>query len=102
MSFLYLFVVSYHIAGTGGVYYSREPYSNVDAVHVTRFIGLASVGNREKQVCYFSFVYLCSESITPCLIFSYGKSDFIFLDIRILILLTLVKSTVWKFLILHE
>ncbi|KAI4344516.1 hypothetical protein L6164_011733 [Bauhinia variegata] len=31
------------------MYYAREPYSNVDAVHVTRFIGLASVGNREKQ-----------------------------------------------------
>ncbi|KAK7265375.1 hypothetical protein RJT34_32994 [Clitoria ternatea] len=39
----------YHIAGTKGVYYAREPYSNVDAVHVSRFIGLASVGNRDKQ-----------------------------------------------------
>ncbi|KAH1116924.1 hypothetical protein GLYMA_17G054700v4 [Glycine max] len=39
----------YHIAGTKGIYYAREPYSNVDAVHVTRFIGLASVGNRDKQ-----------------------------------------------------
>ena len=25
---------------------------NVDAVHVTRFIGLASVGNASKQVCF--------------------------------------------------
>ncbi|KAK7329692.1 hypothetical protein VNO77_23867 [Canavalia gladiata] len=39
----------YHIAGTKGIYYSREPYSNDDAVHVTRFIGLAPVGNRDKQ-----------------------------------------------------
>ncbi|XP_020221769.1 zinc finger CCCH domain-containing protein 64 [Cajanus cajan] len=39
----------YHIAGTKGIYYAREPYSNVDVVHVTRFIGLASVGNRDKQ-----------------------------------------------------
>ncbi|CAL0306981.1 unnamed protein product [Lupinus luteus] len=39
----------YHIVGTKGIYYAREPYSNVDAVHVTRFIGLASVGNRDKQ-----------------------------------------------------
>ncbi|BFG39723.1 hypothetical protein CerSpe_259970 [Prunus speciosa] len=39
----------YHIAGTKGVYYAREPYSNVDAVHVTRFLGLAPVGNKDKQ-----------------------------------------------------
>ncbi|GMY36305.1 zinc finger CCCH domain-containing protein 64 [Fagus crenata] len=39
----------YHIAGTKGIFYAREPYSNVDAVHVTRFLGLASVGNKEKQ-----------------------------------------------------
>jgi len=35
-----------------GVFYAREPYSNADAVHVTRFIGLAPVGNKEKQVTY--------------------------------------------------
>ncbi|KAL5714225.1 hypothetical protein ACHQM5_016215 [Ranunculus cassubicifolius] len=39
----------YHIAGTKGVFYAREPYSNDDAVHVTRFIGLAPVGNKNKQ-----------------------------------------------------
>ncbi|XVE97983.1 hypothetical protein REPUB_Repub03eG0066000 [Reevesia pubescens] len=39
----------YHIAGTRGAFYAREPYSNVDALHVTRFLGLASVGNKEKQ-----------------------------------------------------
>ncbi|XP_021859400.1 zinc finger CCCH domain-containing protein 64 isoform X1 [Spinacia oleracea] len=39
----------YHIAGSKGVFYAREPYSNIDAVHVTRFFGLAPVGNKEKQ-----------------------------------------------------
>lgn len=39
----------YHVAGAKGVYYAREPYMNVDAVHVTRFIGLAPVGNTSKQ-----------------------------------------------------
>ncbi|KAK4483663.1 hypothetical protein RD792_010864 [Penstemon davidsonii] len=39
----------YHIAGTIGVYYAREPYINAGAVHVTRFIGLAQVGNKDKQ-----------------------------------------------------
>lgn len=33
-----------------GVFYDREPYVNADAAHVTRFLGLASVGNKEKQV----------------------------------------------------
>ena len=40
----------YHIAGTKGVFYSREPYVNDSAAHDTRFIGLANVGNKEKQV----------------------------------------------------
>ncbi|KAD5317413.1 hypothetical protein E3N88_17359 [Mikania micrantha] len=39
----------YHIAGTKGIYYAREPYMNVDVAHVTRFIGLAAVGNASKQ-----------------------------------------------------
>ncbi|XP_024967831.1 zinc finger CCCH domain-containing protein 64 isoform X2 [Cynara cardunculus var. scolymus] len=39
----------YHVAGAKGVYYAREPYMNVDAVHVTRFVGLAPVGNASKQ-----------------------------------------------------
>ncbi|TVU09313.1 hypothetical protein EJB05_42777 [Eragrostis curvula] len=39
----------YHIAGTKGVFFSREPYLNDSAAHVTRFIGLANVGNKEKQ-----------------------------------------------------
>ena len=47
----------YHIAGTKGVFYSREPYVNDSAAHVTRFIGLANVGNKEKQV----FIYRPNE-----------------------------------------
>ncbi|KDP33838.1 hypothetical protein JCGZ_07409 [Jatropha curcas] len=39
----------YHVAGTKGVFYAREPYSNTDALHITRFLGLASVGNKDKQ-----------------------------------------------------
>ncbi|XP_074280728.1 zinc finger CCCH domain-containing protein 64 isoform X2 [Silene latifolia] len=39
----------YHIAGSKGVFYAREPYANEDALHVTRFFGLAPVGNKEKQ-----------------------------------------------------
>ncbi|KAJ3683350.1 hypothetical protein LUZ60_013577 [Juncus effusus] len=39
----------YHIAGTKDVFYTREPYINEKASHVTRFIGLATVGNKQKQ-----------------------------------------------------
>ncbi|KAA8523250.1 hypothetical protein F0562_009673 [Nyssa sinensis] len=39
----------YHIAGTKGIFFAREPYANVEAVHVTRFLGLAPVGNKNKQ-----------------------------------------------------
>ncbi|CAH9110449.1 unnamed protein product [Cuscuta epithymum] len=39
----------YHIAGSMGVFFDREPYANVNAAHVTRFLGLASVGNKDKQ-----------------------------------------------------
>ncbi|GMH18076.1 hypothetical protein Nepgr_019917 [Nepenthes gracilis] len=39
----------YHIAGSKGMFYSREPYSNVSAAHVTRFFGLAPVGNKDRQ-----------------------------------------------------
>lgn len=33
------------------VFYAREPYLNTESTHVTRFIGLAQVGNKNKQVC---------------------------------------------------
>ena len=45
-----VFCGSYHIAGSMGVFYAREPYLNVDSSHVTRFLGLAQVGNKNKQV----------------------------------------------------
>lgn len=52
------FCGSYHVAGTMGVFYAREPYANVDAVHVTRFMGLAPVGNKDKQVLFLLYLYL--------------------------------------------
>ncbi|KAJ1289440.1 hypothetical protein BS78_02G164100 [Paspalum vaginatum] len=54
----------YHIAGTKGVFYSREPYVNDSSAHVTRFIGLANVGNKEKQ----KFIHAISP--TPASIMS--------------------------------
>ncbi|KAL0037433.1 hypothetical protein WJX79_008053 [Trebouxia sp. C0005] len=42
----------YHFAGTKNIFYARPPYLNTDlgaGAHVTRFIGLASVGNVAKQ-----------------------------------------------------
>ncbi|KAL0053002.1 hypothetical protein WJX82_011315 [Trebouxia sp. C0006] len=42
----------YHFAGTKNIFYARPPYMNTDlgaGAHVTRFIGLASVGNMAKQ-----------------------------------------------------
>ncbi|KAI3830470.1 hypothetical protein MKW98_030633 [Papaver atlanticum] len=54
----------YHFAGTKGVFYSREPYSNHEAVHVTRFVGLAPVGNKEKQ----KFIHAISP--TPAYVLS--------------------------------
>ena len=42
----------YHFAGTKNTFYARPPYSNPDlgaGTHVTRFIGLAAVGNVAKQ-----------------------------------------------------
>uniref|UniRef100_A0A0D9XCZ1 C3H1-type domain-containing protein n=1 Tax=Leersia perrieri TaxID=77586 RepID=A0A0D9XCZ1_9ORYZ len=54
----------YHIAGSKGVFYAREPYVNDSAAHVTRFIGLANVGNKEKQ----KFIHAISP--TPASIMS--------------------------------
>lgn len=42
----------YHFAGTKNAFYTRPPYTNPDlgaGSHVTRFIGLAGVGNVAKQ-----------------------------------------------------
>ncbi|CAN1799228.1 Zinc finger CCCH domain-containing protein 64 [Linum perenne] len=54
----------YHIVGTKDVFYAREAYANPDAMHVTRFLGLASVGNPKKQ----KFVHAISP--TPASIMS--------------------------------
>ncbi|XP_006853826.2 zinc finger CCCH domain-containing protein 59 isoform X2 [Amborella trichopoda] len=56
----------YHIAGAKGIFYAREPYSNNDAVHVTRFLGLACVGNSTKQkfIHAISPTPACSMSAT--------------------------------------
>ncbi|KAI5067227.1 hypothetical protein GOP47_0017755 [Adiantum capillus-veneris] len=49
----------YHIAGTEGFFYARDPYCNENALHVTRFVGLAAVGNAKKQK------FLHALSLTP-------------------------------------
>ncbi|CAN8248364.1 unnamed protein product [Cochlearia groenlandica] len=54
----------YHIAGSMEVFYAREPYLNTDSTHVTRFIGLAQVGNKNKQK------FLHALSPTPACIMS--------------------------------
>jgi len=36
------------VAGSGGVFVAREPYKNSRG-HVTRFLGLGTVGNTDKQ-----------------------------------------------------
>lgn len=59
---LFVFCGSYHIAGSMGVFYAREPYLNVDSSHVTRFLGLAQVGNKNKQVIVFAS-YSCHTSL---------------------------------------
>ncbi|MCO5571469.1 hypothetical protein L7F22_025209 [Adiantum nelumboides] len=49
----------YHIAGSEGCFYARDPYHNESVSHVTRFVGLAAVGNVKKQK------YLHALSLTP-------------------------------------
>nr|XP_054752247.1 CWF19-like protein 1 [Lytechinus pictus] len=54
----------YHFAGMQGVFYERTPYRNHKVLaestkHVTRFLGLAKVGNPEKKK------YLYAFNITP-------------------------------------
>lgn len=50
----------YHFSGLGGISYERPPYRNhrvlqSSAEHVTRFIALANVGNKEKQKYLYAF-----------------------------------------------
>lgn len=54
----------YHFVGLQGVFYERQPYRNHQVLqetahHVTRYIGLAKVGNADKKK------YLYAFSITP-------------------------------------
>ena len=50
----------YHLSGCKGIFYERLPYRNHRVVsetvrHVTRFIGLADVGNLEKKKWLYAF-----------------------------------------------
>ena len=50
----------YHFAGQKGVFYERVPYRNHRVMvqnqrHVTRFIGMAKVGNPEKKKWIYAF-----------------------------------------------
>ncbi|EFJ14443.1 hypothetical protein SELMODRAFT_445909 [Selaginella moellendorffii] len=49
----------YHVAGSEGVFFTREPYTNQGVPHVTRFVALGVVGNDKKQK------YLHALSPTP-------------------------------------
>lgn len=49
---MFYFVIRYHFAGSKSIFYAREPYLNDKAMHVTRFVGLSAVGNKEKQVLF--------------------------------------------------
>ena len=53
----------YHAAGSGGCFYAREPYRNPRG-HVTRFLGLAPVGNPEKQK-WMHALSLVPAEVTP-------------------------------------
>ncbi|TPX66204.1 hypothetical protein SpCBS45565_g04650 [Spizellomyces sp. 'palustris'] len=45
----------YHFAGSAGVFFEREPYSNRGAAgHVTRFIGLGEYGAANKQRWFYA------------------------------------------------
>eukprot|EP00250_Pteridium_aquilinum_P012486 c20756_g3_i1 orf=573-2408(-) len=57
----------YHIAGSEGYFYTRDPYLNENASHVTRFVGLATVGNAKKQK------FLHALSLTPATSMSLGE-----------------------------
>lgn len=54
----------YHVAGTSGVFYAREPYRNSKG-HVTRFIGLGSVGNVKKVKWLHALALTPATSMPP-------------------------------------
>ncbi|XP_048241531.1 CWF19-like protein 1 isoform X2 [Haliotis rufescens] len=50
----------YHFSGLNGIFYERQPYRNhqifaESGIHVTRFIGLAAVGNLNKDKFLYAF-----------------------------------------------
>lgn len=54
----------YHAAGGGGVFFAREPYRNPRA-HVTRFIGLGGVGNKDKQKWLHALGLVAATGMPP-------------------------------------
>ncbi|KAK6916364.1 Cwf19-like, C-terminal domain-1 [Dillenia turbinata] len=62
-------IIGYHIADTKDIYYACERYSNVDVVHGTRFLGLASVRNRDKQKFIHALSPTQASSMTTAEIF---------------------------------
>jgi len=51
----------YHFAALGNLYYERSPYRNhivltEPATHVSRYIALAEVGNKQKQKYLYAFI----------------------------------------------
>eukprot|EP00249_Psilotum_nudum_P020073 c27549_g1_i1 orf=3-1673(-) len=55
----------YHVAGSEGVFFAREPYSNEGVLHVTRFIGLAAVGNDKRQKFLHALSPTPASAMTP-------------------------------------
>ena len=52
--------IRYHFCGTRGIFFERTPYRNHRFMtqtqrHVTRFISLARVGNKEKNKWIYAF-----------------------------------------------
>ena len=54
----------YHAAGGGGVFFAREPYRN-PRNHVTRFLGLAAVGNKDKQKWVHALGLTAADGMPP-------------------------------------
>ncbi|CAA6660931.1 unnamed protein product [Spirodela intermedia] len=55
----------YHFAGTKSIFYAREPYLNDKGMHVTRFVGLSAVGNKDKQKFLHAISPTPAKSMSP-------------------------------------
>ena len=56
----------YHVSGrSGGAFYAREPYRNASRGHVTRFVGLGEVGNKEKTKWLHALALAPAETMPP-------------------------------------